>query len=77
MKRDDTGVFTVEGNLAGSRAGRLTKMREQQKADYERKKQEIASKGSVRDISSKFQAYDASVEQEFHVRAAHRCDLAI
>ncbi|DBA03667.1 TPA: hypothetical protein N0F65_006846 [Lagenidium giganteum] len=36
-----SGVHTVEGNLAGGRAARLTKEREKQKQEYEQKKQDI------------------------------------
>lgn len=41
FKRDQTGIHTVEGNLAGSRAARLTKQREAEQAEYEAKKRKI------------------------------------
>jgi protein FAM50 len=41
VTRTDTGVFTVEGNVAGRRAAGLTKAREREKADYEKRKRDI------------------------------------
>jgi len=41
FKRETTGIHTVEGNLAGSRAAKLTKKREKQQQEYEQKKQKI------------------------------------
>lgn len=43
----DAGVHTVEGNVAGSRAARLTKEREKQAKDYEAVKNKIKSENSA------------------------------
>ena len=54
---DFQGVFTVEGNVAGARAGRLTQEREEQKQDFERRKQAIADESNritVSKIDDKF-----------------------
>mmetsp|Transcript_33311 Transcript_33311/g.96521 ORF Transcript_33311/g.96521 Transcript_33311/m.96521 type:complete len:362 (-) Transcript_33311:106-1191(-) len=56
ITRSDTGIHTVEGNVAGSRAARMTKYREQQQAEYEMKKkkiQEDSAKGA-RNIDDRF-----------------------
>ena len=37
----DSGIHTVEGNVAGGRAARLTKERDAQKAEYEKTKTKI------------------------------------
>jgi len=52
----DTGVHTVEGNLAGGRAARLTKKREKEQQEFEKLKSKIkedATKAS-QGIDSKF-----------------------
>eukprot|EP00618_Florenciella_parvula_P004944 CAMPEP_0119514694 /NCGR_PEP_ID=MMETSP1344-20130328/32437_1 /TAXON_ID=236787 /ORGANISM="Florenciella parvula, Strain CCMP2471" /LENGTH=104 /DNA_ID=CAMNT_0007552033 /DNA_START=99 /DNA_END=409 /DNA_ORIENTATION=- len=41
LKRTDTGINTVEGNVAGARAGRLTQQREKEQAEYNAKKAQI------------------------------------
>lgn len=41
LKRADTGIHTVEGNIAGHRAAQLTKKREVQKQEYENAKKRI------------------------------------
>lgn len=65
--RPEAGSRTVEGNTSGARAMRLEKQREEEQADYERKKrQKIASaaQASLR-IDSKFQqARIGSVEEQ-------------
>ena len=41
LKRDDTGVHTVEGNVAGARAAKLTRAREEEQAAYDARKRQI------------------------------------
>jgi protein FAM50 len=41
------GVHTVEGNVAGARAARLTKEREQQQAEYDHIKNKIKEQNAV------------------------------
>lgn len=36
IRRNDTGLFTAEGMVAGPRAARMAKYREEQKAAYEK-----------------------------------------
>jgi protein FAM50 len=54
----DSGVHTVEGNVAGGRAARLTKERAAQQAAYEAVKNKIKSDNAsgVAKIDSKFNA---------------------
>jgi|AntAceMinimDraft_5_1070358.scaffolds.fasta_scaffold89824_1 hypothetical protein len=42
LTRTGTGIHTVEGNVAGARAARLTKQRETDVAAYEAKKKKMA-----------------------------------
>lgn len=65
------GVHTVEGNLAGARAARLAKERDQQQQDYEQKKQEIqlSNQRGAR-IDSNFESHRDDDETEFKVRFA-------
>jgi protein FAM50 len=66
----DSGVFTVEGSVAGSRASRLTKQRDLQKAEYEAAKNKIKEQNAagVGRIDDKFNAATDSLEQEFRRR---------
>lgn len=66
----DTGVFTVEGNLAGHRASKLTKKRDAQQAEYEAAKEKIKQQNasSFSRIDDKFSAASDSLEQEFRRR---------
>jgi len=43
IKRTATGIHTVEGNVAGARAARLTKQREEQSSAYEAQKKKLQS----------------------------------
>lgn len=63
----DSGIHTVEGNLAGSKAARLTKQREQQQLEYEATKKQIKDDNAqgIGRIDSKFSAATDSLEQEF------------
>ena len=49
LTRTGTGIHTVEGNIAGARAARLTKQRENDMAEYEKKKakMQVRSGGAV------------------------------
>mmetsp|Transcript_1854 Transcript_1854/g.1991 ORF Transcript_1854/g.1991 Transcript_1854/m.1991 type:complete len:350 (+) Transcript_1854:150-1199(+) len=66
----DSGIHTVEGNLAGARAGRLTKQREKQQKEYEAAKNKIKEQNAagVGRIDDKFNAATDSLEQEFRRR---------
>ena len=66
----DTGVHTVEGNLAGARASRLTKKRDVEKAEYEAAKNKIKEQNAagVGRIDDKFSHGTDSLEQEFRRR---------
>ncbi|KAJ0397062.1 hypothetical protein ATCC90586_003934 [Pythium insidiosum] len=60
------GIHTVEGNVAGSRAARLTKQREKQKQEYEQKKQDIEHKNQRGTrIDQNFEAHRDEDEAEF------------
>eukprot|EP01038_Epipyxis_sp_PR26KG_P006976 gene6976-9536_t len=62
----DAGIHTVEGNVAGSRAARLTKEREKQQAEYESIKNKIKEENhATTNIDNKFNAATTSIEQEF------------
>ena len=58
IHRSDTGVNTVEGNVAGARAGRLTKQRDEEKAAYEKRKKQIQEDAhrAASNIDSRFNA---------------------
>lgn len=66
----DTGIHTVEGNIAGARAAKLSKQREAQKAEYESVKNEIkkVNAAGVGRIDDKFNAGSDNLEQEFRKR---------
>ena len=72
LHRDDGGVYTAEGNVAGARAGRLTKEREASKAAFQaqkRKMREAESKERVSTIDSKFNSYKNHREAEFKAKS--------
>jgi protein FAM50 len=60
-------VYTVEGNLAGARASRLTKERDVQRAEYEALKNKIKQQNTVRlgSIDDKFETESNNIEKEF------------
>ena len=66
----DSGVHTVEGNVAGGRAARLTKERDAQQAEYEAIKGKIKEQNAVGigRIDDKFNVASDAVEQEFRKR---------
>ena len=70
--RDDTGIHTVEGNLAGDRAARLTKKRAEDQAVYEAKKRKIEEDAAlgVRKIDDKFNKHSSESQRETAFRQA-------
>lgn len=64
-----SGVHTVEGSVAGRRAARLTKQREQQQQEFEQRKQEIqrTNERGAR-IDQNFESHRDDDEAEFKVR---------
>lgn len=68
--RDNTGIHTVEGNLAGRRAAQLTKKREKDQQEYEAKKRKIQEEGQkgLSHIDDKFKSVKGSAfEVCFHI----------
>jgi protein FAM50 len=63
----DAGVHTVEGNVAGNRAVKLTKQRDAQKAEYEAVKSKIKEDNAavIGKIDDKFSSASDVQEQEF------------
>jgi protein FAM50 len=66
----NTGVHTVEGTVAGSRAARLSKARELEQAAYEASKSKIKEQNSalIGRIDDKFNSASDSAEHEFRKR---------
>ncbi len=66
----DSGIHTIEGNVAGARAAELTKQREKEQAEYESVKNKIKHQNSVSvgRIDDKFNAASDILEQEFKKR---------
>lgn len=65
----DSGVHTVEGNVAGGRAARLTKERDKEAAEYERIKSQIKEQNAISTrIDDKFNSASEVLEQEFRQR---------
>mgnify|MGYP006902753471 CR=1 FL=1 len=70
MSHGESGIYTAEGNLAGSRAARLAAKREAQKAEFEKQKAELeaASARRLNNMDSKFSSHQvADLEAEFKV----------
>ena len=66
----DSGIYTVEGNVAGTNAAIFTRERELQQQEYERIKKKIKednaiTTGSINRMDSKFSAATDNLEQEF------------
>jgi protein FAM50 len=61
----DAGVHTVEGNVAGARAAKMTKQREQQRQEYELAKNKIKEDNALKRIDQKFSSASESLENEF------------
>ena len=56
-EKDTTGIFTVEGNVAGSAALKMAKQREKQMANFAQQKQEMEEKGrvpNIQDVNARF-----------------------
>lgn len=66
FQRPDTGINTVEGNVAGSRAAGLTKKREAEQAEFEARKRQIRSESDrgKRSIGDKFDTDTATSASE-------------
>ncbi|CAB9522347.1 XAP5 CIRCADIAN TIMEKEEPER [Seminavis robusta] len=54
FKRPDSGINTVEGNVAGSRAAMLEKKRKKEQEEFEQRKLEISRKNKTTTIDGKF-----------------------
>lgn len=63
----DSGIHTVEGNVAGSRAAALTREREKQKAEYDAMKSKIRVENAtdIANMDKKFSSGSDVLEQEF------------
>ena len=71
-----SGAHTVEGNVAGSVAAKLTKQREKQQKDYETKREDIKKthRRGTR-IDANFQSHQDDDEREFKARFARNWQL--
>jgi hypothetical protein len=76
IERHGAGVHTVEGNVAGARAAKLTKQREKQQQDYAAKRQDIerTNRRGTR-IDANFQSHQDDDESEFKASAASSARL--
>jgi protein FAM50 len=63
----DTGIHTIEGNIAGDLAASLSREREKQRQEYETQKNKIKSENKVMvgKINEKFSSAIDTAEQEF------------
>lgn len=63
----DSGIHTIEGNIAGDLAAQFTKQREKQQKEYEALKNKIkeSNKAVIGQINDKFSSTIDSAEQEF------------
>ena len=76
IKRHGAGVFTAEGNVAGSRAGRLAANREKERQLYMKQREELKAKHakkSVTDINKNFNRTTNENERKFKVRIVLCC----
>jgi len=66
----DTGIHTVEGNVAGGRAARLTKRAEAERQEYEQVKTKIkeTNASGLREIHEKFTTGTDAADYEFRAR---------
>lgn len=76
IERYGSSVHTVEGNVAGSKAAKLTKQREKQQKEYEAKRQDIekTNRRGTR-IDANFQSHQDDDESEFKARLASNWQL--
>jgi len=68
IKRHESGVFTMEGNVAGARAGRLAANREKERQQYMKQREELKAKHaqkSVTNISANFNRTTNEKERQF------------
>ena len=63
--RPESGIHTVEGNVAGSRAASLAKKRQREQEEFEAKKRQIASSHHASSIHDKFAGESTDAEQAF------------
>lgn len=77
-RHGSSGVHTVEGNLAGRRAAKLTQEREKQQQEYEKKKQDIqlTNQRGAR-IDKNFESHRDDDEHEFKVPIWISCFVSI
>jgi hypothetical protein len=71
VRYGDSGVNTVEGNVAGARALRLTQAREAERATYIEQRETIENeerKNRTADVDAKFTSFTDEAETEFRVR---------
>ena len=76
VNHGDSGIYTAEGNIAGSRAARMAAQREHQKAEFARQKAEIEAANARRlgGMNSKFSSRTLETsESEFKVRPPRLC----
>lgn len=80
IKRGDTGIFTQEGNAAGSRAARQAAKREKAMQEYEKARTEVTAKhgGGLKTMDQKFAVANVDTSKDFAVRicrlfSAGRC----
>lgn len=68
FKRGDTGIHTVEGNIAGAKAARYAKKREKDQQEYEAKKRKIQdeSQRSVGTMDQKFKSIQQNAFQVWY-----------
>lgn len=67
FKRPTTGIHTVEGNVAGSRAAALTKKRQSEQESFEEKKQQI-----IREQKQRSKTIHDKFDSNAHVSFAER-----
>eukprot|EP00936_MAST-01D_sp_MAST-1D-sp1_P001162 g1162.t1 len=71
VRYGDSGVGTVEGNVAGARAARLTKARESEQKEYDNQRKNIESEqraDAVKKVDEKFVTYSDAYEADFRKR---------
>jgi protein FAM50 len=68
FKRPESGIHTVEGTVAGSRAAFLEKKRQAEQAEFEARKEEIARKNKTTSMVGKFAAGTATSAAELSLR---------
>ena len=52
IKRNEAGVFTAEGNVAGARAGRMAARREKEKQLYLKQREELKKKHNQKSVTN-------------------------